>query len=72
MPPVAAVLCLYLAGPWVDRDGIVYKIAGGLLLIGVVLWAATWIVNRFVNDDHEPPRFADLDHMDIDPTDDPR
>jgi APA family basic amino acid/polyamine antiporter len=72
VPPLAAILCLYLAGPWVDRDGIVYKIAGGLLLIGVVLWAVTWLVNRLVNDDDEPPRFADLDHMDIDPTDDPR
>jgi basic amino acid/polyamine antiporter, APA family len=72
VPPVAAILCLYLAGPWVDRDGIVYKIAGGLLLIGVGLWAVTWLLNRVANDDDEPPRFADLDHMDIDPTDDPR
>jgi hypothetical protein len=49
-----------------------YKIAGGLLAIGVVLWLLTWLINRFTNQDPEPPRFADLKQMDIDPTDDPR
>lgn len=48
MPLVAAVLCLFLAGPWVDRDGIVYEIAGLLMGIGVVLWLLTWLVNRSV------------------------
>ena len=28
-PLVAAALCLYLAGPWVDRDAVVYEIARG-------------------------------------------
>ncbi|PWN03556.1 amino acid permease [Nocardioides silvaticus] len=70
VPPVAAVLCLYLAGPWVDRDGIVYQIAGGLLAIGLVLWLVTLLVNRATNQGDDG--FADLDHMDIDPTDDPR
>lgn len=72
VPPVAAILCLYLAGPWVDRDSIVYKIAGGLMLIGVGLWVVTWLLNLVANKDDEPPWFADLEHMDIDPTDDPR
>jgi amino acid transporter len=72
VPPVAAILCLYLAGPWVERDSLVYKIAGGLMVIGVALWAATWVINRLTTDDDEPPRFADIDHMDVDPTDDPR
>ncbi len=72
VPPVAAVLCVYLAGPWVDRDGIVYKIAGGLMVIGIGLWVVTWLINRVVNKDDEPLGFADIDHMDIDPTDDPR
>jgi amino acid transporter len=49
MPWVAAALCLFLAGPWVDRDGIVYEIAGGLMLIGVVLWVVTFLVNRATN-----------------------
>ena len=48
MPLVAAVLCLFLAGPWVDRDGIVYEIAGILMGIGIVLWLITWLVNRSV------------------------
>jgi amino acid transporter len=72
VPPLAAFLCLYLAGPWVDRDGIVYEIAGGLMAIGVVLWVITWLINLFANKDDEPPHFVDLEHMDIDPTDDPR
>ncbi|KAA1428968.1 APC family permease [Nocardioides antri] len=72
VPPVAAVLCLYLAGPWVDRDRIVYEIAGGLMVIGVALWLVTWLINLVANKDDEPPRFADVEHMDIDPTDDPR
>ncbi|WP_205474676.1 APC family permease [Nocardioides sp. SYSU D00038] len=45
-PLLAAVLCLSLAGPWVDREAEVYKIAGGLMLIGVVLWAITYAINR--------------------------
>ncbi len=28
-PAVAAVACLFLIGPWVDRDAIIYEIAGG-------------------------------------------
>lgn len=72
IPPVAALLCLYLVGPWVDRDAIVYQIAGGLMAIGVVLWLITWLVNGVANKDDESPHFSDLEHMDIDPTDDPR
>ena len=46
LPLVAAVLCLFLAGPWVDRDTEVYKIAGVMMLIGVALWAVTLLINR--------------------------
>ena len=70
LPIVAALLCLYLAGPWVDRDAIVYQIAGGLLGIGVILWVITFLVNRATNND-EPPHFEDIEHMDVDPSDDP-
>ena len=72
LPLVAALLCIYLAGPWVDRDGIVYKIAGVMLAIGVVLWVITWLINRAANKDDADPRFADIEHLDVDPTDDPR
>ena len=70
LPLIAAALCLFLAGPWVDRDGIVYQIAGGLMVIGVVLWVITFLVNKATNkgpgspvgdkmvgkDDNVPPR----------------
>jgi amino acid transporter len=45
-PVVAALLCLFLAGPWADRDVVQYKIAGGLLLIGVALWLITFAINK--------------------------
>ena len=60
-PAIAAVLCAYLAGPWVDRDGIVYQIAAGLLVIGVVLWAFTWLTNRAVRS--KKTGFRDIEHM---------
>ena len=31
-PAIAAVLCAFLIGPWVDRDALIYQIAGGLML----------------------------------------
>jgi amino acid transporter len=49
LPIVAAVLCAFLAGPWVDRDAIQYQIAGGLMAIGVVLWLITRLINRMTN-----------------------
>jgi APA family basic amino acid/polyamine antiporter len=51
LPLVAAILCLFLAGPWVDRDSEIYKIAGVLMLIGVVLWAVTLLLNRVTGTD---------------------
>ena len=49
LPLVAAALCAFLAGPWVDRDLVQYQIAGGLMLIGVALWFITWLINRKTN-----------------------
>lgn len=72
VPFIAAGLCLYLAGPWVDREGFVYEIAGGLMAIGVLLWALTWLLNKVLNKTDSPPHFADIEHMDTDPTGDPR
>ena len=60
-PAVAALLCLYLVGPWVDRGAIVYQIAGVLMLIGVVLWALTWATNRGVRS--KKTGFRDIEHM---------
>jgi APA family basic amino acid/polyamine antiporter len=50
LPLVAAVLCAFLAGPWVGRNIIQYQIAGGLMAIGVILWFITWLINRGTND----------------------
>jgi amino acid transporter len=50
LPLVAALLCAFLAGPWVGRNVVQYQIAGGLMAIGVVLWLVTWLINRRTND----------------------
>jgi APA family basic amino acid/polyamine antiporter len=49
LPIVAALLCAFLAGPWVGRDPVQYQVAGGLMAIGVVLWFITWLINRMTN-----------------------
>lgn len=46
IPVIGAVVCLYLVTPLSGRPGDQYEIAGALLVIGVVLWAITWAVNR--------------------------
>ena len=60
-PLLAAALCAFLLGPWVDRDGIVYEIAAGLLGLGVVLWAFTWLTNRGIR--AKKTGFRDIEHM---------
>jgi basic amino acid/polyamine antiporter, APA family len=60
-PLFAAICCAYLVGPWVDRDTVVYEIAGVLLAIGVVLWALTWLTNRGVR--AKKTGFRDIDHL---------
>ena len=64
LPLFAAVLCLFLAGPWVAREGIVYQIAGGLMLLGLVLWVITWLVNRGTRG--RKTGFRDIEHMEDD------
>ncbi|GAA1475902.1 APC family permease [Nocardioides aestuarii] len=62
-PVIAAVLCLFLAGPWArdPEDWIQYRIAGVLLAIGVVLWVFTWLTNRGVR--AQKTGFRDIDHL---------
>ena len=60
-PLVAGALCLFLVGPWVDRDPLQWRIAGGLLGIGVVLWAFTWLTNRGIR--AKKTGFRDIDHL---------
>ena len=62
-PVVAAVLCLALAGPWArdPEDWIQYRIAVGLLVIGIALWLITWFTNRGVR--AKKTGFRDIDHL---------
>ncbi|HEU5035964.1 MAG TPA: APC family permease [Nocardioides sp.] len=62
-PAVGAVACLYLAGPWArDRDDWVqYSVAGGMLVLGIALWALTWLVNRSVR--AQRTGFRDIEHL---------
>jgi basic amino acid/polyamine antiporter, APA family len=64
-PALGAAACLFLIGPWVDRDVLIYQIAGVLLLIGVVLWAITWATNRGIR--AQRTGFRNIEHMDEDP-----
>ena len=63
MPVLGAISCVYLLGPWarLEADMIQYKIAGGLLALGVVLWAITFAINKATGqgDSH----FEDVDHL---------
>jgi APA family basic amino acid/polyamine antiporter len=74
LPVLGAICCAYLLGPWarLEADRIQYKIAAGLLALGIVLWLITGLVNKVTNKGDIPPEFLDIEHMDIDPTDDPR
>jgi hypothetical protein len=41
-----------------------YRIAAGLLAIGIVLWALTWLTNRGVR--AKRTGFRDIDHLEHD------
>ncbi len=62
VPVAGGLACLYLLGPWarLDADMIQYKIAAGMLAVGVVLWLLTWAVNRASGVSME---FEDVDHL---------
>jgi basic amino acid/polyamine antiporter, APA family len=64
-PALAALLSvLLIVIPWGEREAIVYKIAGGMLAIGIVLWAFTWLTNRGVR--AKKTGFRDIEHMEDD------
>ncbi len=46
LPIIGAIACAFLVLPFSGRDPEHYVIAGGLLALGVVLWALTWLANR--------------------------
>ncbi len=63
MPLLGAAACLYFVGPWArDReDWVQYQVAGGMLAVGVVLWAFTWLTNRGVR--AKRTGFRDIEHL---------
>jgi len=62
IPVLGAVACLYLLGPWarLEADMIQYKIAAGMLALGVALWVVTFFVNRATG---TTTAFDDVDHL---------
>jgi amino acid transporter len=63
LPVVGALTCAFLAGPWARSDEQLdqYKVAGGLLAVGIVLWVVTWFVNRAIRS--QATGFRDVDHI---------
>jgi len=63
LPVIGAVLCVYLASPLSGRATKDYKIAGWLMVLGVALWALTWVLNKYVF-----KRTAEFDPSHLDPS----
>ena len=63
VPYIGAAACLFLVGPWArDRESWVqYKVAGGMLAVGIVLWALTWLANRGLRG--KRTGFRDIEHL---------
>jgi APA family basic amino acid/polyamine antiporter len=63
LPVVGMLTCAFLAGPWARSDDQLeqYTIAGGLLAVGIVLWALTWMTNRGIR--AKRTGFRDIDHL---------
>jgi APA family basic amino acid/polyamine antiporter len=63
LPVAGALTCAFLAGPWArsEEQQQQYVIAGGLLVVGIVLWLMTWLWNRGVRDGKTG--FRDVDSL---------
>ncbi|MGX6603092.1 APC family permease [Micromonosporaceae bacterium Da 78-11] len=48
IPVIGAIACAYLASPLSGRSAADYRVAGVLLVIGLVLWLITFLVNKYV------------------------
>ncbi|MFI5938147.1 APC family permease [Actinoplanes sp. NPDC051494] len=46
IPVIGAVTCAFLASPLSGRAGADYRVAGILLIIGIALWAVTYLADR--------------------------
>jgi amino acid transporter len=63
LPVLGFILCVYLASPLSGRAKADYKIAGYLMIIGIGLWAITWLLNKYVF-----KRKSDFDPSHLDPS----
>ncbi len=63
VPVLGAVICGFLVGPWARNadDYIQYRLGGALVLVGVVLWVFTWIINRGLR--ARRTGFRDVEHL---------
>jgi APA family basic amino acid/polyamine antiporter len=66
LPILGALFCAFLAGPWArsDEQQEQYVIAGGMMVVGLVLWVITWLVNRGAR--AKKTGFRDIEHMEDD------
>ncbi|GAB3297626.1 amino acid permease [Epidermidibacterium keratini] len=48
LPFVGAIACAFLAGPWARNEAqqTQYVVAGGLMVVGLILWAITYLATR--------------------------
>lgn len=61
IPVLGAVTCLYLVTPLAGRDPLQYRVAGVILVVGLVLWAITYAINARLG--IRPTRFEDPDAL---------
>ena len=59
-PYIGVLTCAFLLGPWA-QDPIEYRIAGLLLVLGLLLWILNWFWNRAVR--AKRTRFTDPDSL---------
>ncbi|TNU73319.1 APC family permease [Miniimonas arenae] len=59
IPVLGALSCLYLVTPLAGRDPLQYRVAGTLLVVGLVLWGITYAVNARLG--VKPTRWQDPD-----------
>ncbi len=63
VPVVGGLACLFLVGPWArdSEDFVQYRIAAGLLGVGIALWALTWATNRGIR--AQKTGFRDIERL---------
>ena len=61
LPILGAIFCLYLVTPLSGRPQAQYLVAGALVLLGIVLWVITILINRHLG--VRPTRLSDPEHF---------